>query len=184
MMCGMGRMRALAVVASGCVLAAACSSAAHAPATGPGPASAGASTAVRQYLDAVNSLCDGLEQKINALNGGQFDIPLTDYLAQLPQHTKLLGDFDRQLAAITVPPAAAAKARALAAYIAFASKLDAARLRAARQGAAAYQREIDAERSAASDPSIAARDAAGFSESCNARGPGRAAGRCRPRLPA
>jgi hypothetical protein len=72
--------------------------------------------------------------------------------------------------AIVVPRAAAAKARALAAYIAFAKKLDAARLRAARQGAAAYQREIDAERkSAASDPSIAARDAAGFSESCNAR---------------
>ena len=69
-----------------------------------------------------------------------------------------------------VPPAAAAKARALAAYIAFRKKLDAARLRAARQGAAAYRREIDAERtSAASDPSIAARDAAGFSESCNAR---------------
>ena len=64
----------------------------------------------------------------------------------------------------------AAKARALAAYIAFANKLDAARLRAARQGAAAYQREIDAEqKSAASDPSIAARDAAGFSQSCNAR---------------
>jgi hypothetical protein len=48
-------------------------------------------------------------------------------------------------------------------------KLDAARLRAARQGAAAYQREIDAEKSAASDPSIAARDAAGFSQLCNAR---------------
>jgi hypothetical protein len=69
-----------------------------------------------------------------------------------------------------VPQAAAAKARALAAYIAFANKLDAARLRAARQGAAAYQREIDAEqKSAASDPSIAALDAAGFSESCTAR---------------
>jgi hypothetical protein len=54
--------------------------------------------------------------------------------------------------------------------LAFANKLDTARLRAARQGAAAYQREIDAEqKSAASDPSIAALDAAGFSESCTAR---------------
>jgi hypothetical protein len=127
------------------------------------------SHAVQQYLNAVNALCDRLEQKIIALNGGRFDIPLKDFLAQLPQHTKLRDDFDRQLAAIVVPQAAAAKARALAAYIAFANKLDAARLRAARQGAAAYQREIDAEKSAASDPSIAARDAAGFSESCNAR---------------
>ena len=128
-----------------------------------------AATPSSTYLDAVNTLCDGLEQKIIALNGGQFDIPLKDFLAQLPQHTKLLADFDNQLAAIVVPQAAATKARALAAYIAFADKLDAARLRAARQGAAAYQREIDAEKSAASDPSIAARDAAGFSQSCNAR---------------
>jgi hypothetical protein len=94
---------------------------------------------------------------------------LKDYLAQLPRHTKLIADFDRKLAAIVVPQAAASKARALAAYIAFADKLDAARLHAARQGAAAYQREINAENSAANDPSIAARDAAGFSESCNAR---------------
>src|ERR1700729_1122650 len=141
----MGRMGAIAIAASSC-------------------------DAVQQYLNAVNALCDGLEQKIIALNGGQFDIPLKDFLAQLPQHTKLLADFDNQLAAIVVPQAAAAKARALAAYIAFADKLDAARLRAARQGAAAYQREIDAEKSsAANDPSIAARDAAGFSQSCNAR---------------
>jgi hypothetical protein len=131
--------------------------------------SSSSSDAVQQYLNSVNALCGRLEQKVTALNGGQFDIPLKDFLAQLPQHTKLLDDFDRQLAAIAVPQAAAAKARALAAYIAFADRLDAARLRAARQGAAAYQREIDAEKSAASDPSIAARDAAGFSESCNAR---------------
>ena len=167
----MGRMRAIAIAASSCVLVAACSPTGHSAVPGPIPVSSSSSgDAVQQYLDAVNMLCDGLEQKIIALNGGQFDIPLTDFLAQLPQHTKLVDDFDRQLAAIVVPQAAAAKARALAAYIAFANKLDAARLRAARLGAAAYQREIDAEqKSAASDPSIAARDAAGFSESCNAR---------------
>src|ERR1700721_3208546 len=156
-MCDMGRGRAIAIARSTCVLVAACSS--TVPSAGPGPipvSSSSSSDAVKQYLDAVNTLCDGLQQKITALNGGQFDIPLKDYLAQLPQHTKLLGDFDHQLAAIAVPAAAAAKARALAAYIAFASKLDAARLRAARQGAAAYRREIDAEKSAASAPSIAA----------------------------
>jgi len=164
----MGRMCAIA--ASSCVLVAACSSAGHPAATGAVPKSSPSSSdAVQQYLNKVNDLCDGLEQKITALNGGQFDIPLKDFLAQLPQHTKLRDDFDHQLAAIVVPQAAAAQARALATYIAFANKLDAARLRAARQGAAAYKREIDAEKSAASDPSIAARDAAGFSQSCNAR---------------
>jgi hypothetical protein len=170
-MCDMGRLRALAIAASSCVLIAACSSAGHPAVPGPVPvSSSGSSDAVQLYLNAVDALCDGLEQKIIALNGGQFDIPLKDFLAQLPRHTKLRDDFDRQLATIVVPPAAATKARALAAYIAFANKLDAARLLAARQGAAAYQREIDAEKkSAASDPSIAALEAAGFSQSCEAR---------------
>jgi hypothetical protein len=171
MMCSMGRMRAIAVAAGSCVLVAACSSARHQAAPSPAPASptVGSGTA-QHYLDAVNALCDGLDQKITALNGGQFDIPLKDFLAQLARHTKLRDDFDRQLAAIAVPPAAAAKQRALATYIAFANKLDAARLRAARQGAAAYRREISAEkRTAASDPSIAGLSAAGFSQSCQAR---------------
>ena len=169
-MSDMGRMRAIAIAASSCVLVAACSSAEHPAVPAPVRVSPSSSDAVQQYLNAVNALCDGLEQKIIALNGGQFDIPLKDFLAQLSQHTKLRDDFDRHLAAIAVPEAAAAQAQALAAYIAFANKLDAARLRAARQGAAAYQREIDAEKkSAASDPSIAALDAAGFSESCQAR---------------
>jgi hypothetical protein len=179
-MCDMGPMRAIAIAASSCVLVSACSSSKHSAVPGPAPVSSSSSSdagqsssssdAGQQYLNAVDALCDGLAQKITALNGGQFDIPLKDFLARLPQHTKLAGDFDRQLAAITVPQAAAAKAQALATYIAFANKLDAARLRAARQGAAAYQREIDAEKkSAASDPSIAAMGAAGFSESCQAR---------------
>jgi hypothetical protein len=164
-------MGAIAIAASSCVLVAACSSAQHPAAPGPAPVpSSGSGDAVQQYLGAVNALCDGLEQKITALNGGQFDIPLKDFLAQLPQHTKLRDDFDRQLGAIAVPPAAGAQARALAGYIAFANKLDAARLRTARQGAAAYRREIHAEqKSAASDPSIAALETAGFSESCQAR---------------
>jgi hypothetical protein len=166
----MGRMRAVAVAVTSCVLVAACSSAQH-PAAGLAPApSPGSSDAVPQYLNAVNALCDDLAQKITALNGGKFDIPLKDFLAQLSRHNKLRDGFDRQLAAITVPPAAAAKARALATYITFASKLDAARLLAARQGAAAYRREIDAEKkTAASDPSIAGLTAAGFSQSCTAR---------------
>jgi hypothetical protein len=165
-------MRVIAVAASSFLLVAACSSAKHSAAPPPAPASSASSgtDAVQQYLNKVDALCDGLEQKINALNGGQFDIPLKDFLAQLPQHTKLSADFDSQLAAIAVPQAAAAKAQALATYITFANKLDAARLKAAKQGAAAYKREIDAEKqTAASDPSIAGMEAAGFSQSCQAR---------------
>jgi hypothetical protein len=170
-MCDMGRMAAIAIAASSCVLVVACSSTQRSTAPGPVPVSSSSSgDAVQPYINAVNALCDGLEQKVIALNGGQFDIPLKDFLAQLPQHTKLRDDFDRQLAAIVVPQAAATHARALAGYVVFANKLDAARLRAARQGAAVYQREIQAEqKSAASDPSIAALDAAGFSNSCTAR---------------
>jgi hypothetical protein len=171
-MCDMGPLRAIAIAASSCALVAACSSTQHSAPPAPAPVSASSSStdATQQYLDAVDALCDGLEQKINALNGGQFDIPLKDFLAQLPQHTKLSAGFDRQLAAIAAPQVAAAKAQALATYVTFADKLDAARLRAAKQGAAAYQHEIDAEKkTAASDPSIAAMEAAGFSQSCQAR---------------
>src|SRR5262249_48359120 len=128
-MCHMGRMLAIAIAASGWVLVAACSSPQHSAPPGPVPVSSSSSSAaVQRYLNAVNGLCDGLEQKIMALNGGQFDIPLKDFLAQLPRHNKLRDDFDRQLAAIVVPQAAGAKARVLADYIAFANKLDAARL--------------------------------------------------------
>src|ERR1051325_1603181 len=120
-MCDRGRMRAIAIAASGCVLFAACSSAGHSAVPGPVPVSSSSSSdAVQRYLKAVDALCDGLEQKINALNGGQFDIPLKDFLAQLPQHTKLRDAFDRQLAAVAVPPAAPAKAQVLAPYTAFA----------------------------------------------------------------
>ncbi len=172
-MCDMGRMGAIAIAiaASSCVLVAACSSTQDSADPGPVPVSPSSSSdAVQQYANAVNALCDELEQKVIALNGAQFDIPLKDFLAQLPQHTTLRDDFDRKLAAIVVPQAAASKARALADYIVFANKLDAARLRAARKGAVAYQREIHAEQKfAASDPSIAGLGAAGFRESCTAR---------------
>jgi hypothetical protein len=126
---------------------------------------------VQKYLDAVNRLCDDLLPKVIAVtNGGSLDIPLKDFLAQLPAHAKLRADFDRQLAAVPVPPQAVEKSRVLAAYIRFANDLDARRLRAARQGQASYDREIQAEmKSAVNDPRIAARTAAGFNDSCNAR---------------
>jgi len=126
---------------------------------------------VQQYVDAVNQLCDELLPKvIRVTNGGSLDIPLKQFFKQLPAHQQLRDDFDRDLAKIPVPAAAQSAATALDNYIKFANKLDAKRLAAARQGAAAYGREIHAEmQSADDDPSIAARTAAGFHDSCNAR---------------
>src|ERR1700729_4309469 len=104
----MGRLRAIAIAASSCVVVAACSSTQHSAVPKPVPVSSPSNTdAVQQYLNAVNALCDRLEQKIIALNGGQFDIPLKEFLAQPPQPTKLRADFHRQLAASVVSQAAA-----------------------------------------------------------------------------
>jgi hypothetical protein len=140
----------------------------------PGSSSPSASTRsvapAQGYLDAVNALCDALLPKVIAVtNGGSFDIPLKDFFAQLPAHTRLREDFDRQLARIPVPAAAKDEAAVLAAYIRFANELDARRLAAAKQDAVAYAKEIAAEAHAGNDPTIAARNAAGFHDSCNAR---------------
>jgi hypothetical protein len=126
---------------------------------------------VPAYLDAVNRLCDALLPKVMAVtDGGDLDIPLQQFLAQLPAHAKLLSDFDRDLARVTVPPQATGKAAALNAYIHFANELDAKRLAAAKRGPAAYAKEIHTEQaSAASDSTIIARNAAGFHDSCDAR---------------
>jgi len=170
------RSRIVALVLAGtCAIVCGCSSStttAHTSAA-PSPSTsvdAGAQLA-QKYLDAVNALCDALLPKVVAVtNGGRLDIPLKDFFAQLPAHAKLRSDFDQALARVPVPPQAQDKASALAAYIRFANQLDAKRLAAARAGAAAYAKEISAElTSAADDPSIAARNAAGFHESCDAR---------------
>lgn len=154
------------------VIAASCSSHAPATTTSISPRSADASAvAVRHYLDAVNRLCDELLPKVVAVTrGGSFDIPLREFFQQLPEHSQLRAEFDRNLTNIPVPAAAREQAHALRAYIRFANRLDARRLAAARKGPAPYAREIRAEkRYAASDPTIAARNAAGFHDSCNAR---------------
>jgi hypothetical protein len=116
-------------------------------------------------------LCDALLPKVTALpSGGNLDIPLPQFLAQLPAHAKLLSDFDQDLAKVPVPPEATDEAAAFNAYLRFANQLDAKRQAAAKQGQAAYAKEIQSEQaSAANDPSIAARNAAGFHESCDAR---------------
>ena len=164
------RMIALAIM---CALAAGCSSSRQSGTTPrtTTPSVDASQVAVQKYLDAVNRLCDDLLPKVVAVtNGGSLDIPLKDFFAQLPAHAKLRADFDRQLAQVPVPAQATEQARALRDYIKFANALDAKRLAAAKAGQASYAKEISAEKNAAaSDPTIAARTAAGFNESCNAR---------------
>jgi hypothetical protein len=125
---------------------------------------------VPTYLAAVNRLCDALLPKVTAVtHGGSLDVPVAAYLAQQPAHAQLLADFDQQLAAVPVPPAAKGQAAAFAAYVGFANQLDAKRLAAAQQGATTYAAEIRSEASAESDPAVTARTAAGFVQSCDAR---------------
>jgi stalled ribosome alternative rescue factor ArfA len=156
-----------------CALAGGCSSSGPANTGSSRPSSSvdASAVAVQTYLDAVNKLCDDLLPKVvEVTNGGSFDIALREFFAQLRAHARLRADFDRQLALVPVPAAAQDKARILQAYIRFANELDRKRLTAARQGQASYQREIAAEkRDAVDDPTITARTAAGFNESCNAR---------------
>lgn len=164
------RMMVIVIV---CALACGCSSsgALDTEPTTTTPSVDPGTVAVQKYLAAVNKLCDDLLPKVVVVtNGGSFDIPLKEFFAQLPAHAKLRADFDRQLARVPVPPDASGKARALSAYIRFANELDARRLAAAKRGQATYEREIRAEEKyAANDPTITARTAAGFNESCNAR---------------
>jgi hypothetical protein len=181
---GRSRLAALSVCAS--LVVCACSSSSGSarasgsatpstalPSTAAPSSAAASSTTVspaQEYLSAVNRLCEALLPKVIAVtHGGSVDVPVKDYLAQQPAHAKLLADFDRQLALVPVPPAAKAKAAVLAAYIRFANRLDAKRLAAAKQGSAAYAREIKSEASIESDPAITARIAAGFDPSCDAR---------------
>jgi hypothetical protein len=137
------------------------------------PSSAAPSSAAGQaYVDSVNGLCDALLPKVLAVmqGGHSGTYPVTTFFAEFPAHRRLLVQFDRDLARIPVPPAAGPAHRALADYIAFANRIDAARLQAAHNGQAAFDaliRRQDA--TALDDPTIAARSAAGFADSCNAR---------------
>lgn len=170
-------LAAAAALVGACALAGGCSSSTptpSSPSSGSATASASASAsdeAAQTYLAAVNDLCDALLPKVVAVtNGGSLDVPLKDFFEQLPAHSKLRSDFDRDLALIPVPASAQAKADTLQAYVEFANTLDAKRLAAAKAGQAAYAAEIrDELATAASDPSVTARNAAGFHDSCSAR---------------
>ena len=136
----------------------------------PEPASAGAESPRQHYLDTVNGLCDALLPKvIRVTHGGSIDVPARQYLADWPAHHRVLTAFDASLAAVPVPASASSAAAAMRRYVRFADRLDAARLKSAKQGERAWRREVAAEANVESDPAIAARNAAGFAAACDAR---------------
>lgn len=128
--------------------------------------------AVAQYLARVNALCDALLPKVlAAIHGGHpGTYPVATYYAEVAVTSKLEADFDRQLAQVPIPPQAAAQHAALQGYLDYANQLNAQRRATAAKGQAAFDAETKAEAAQTpTDPHIAARNAAGFNESCNAR---------------
>jgi hypothetical protein len=170
------QLRALVATGAVVLLVGGCSDTSAPAASGkpssspPASAGAGSESAKQRYLDTVNGLCDQLLPKvIRVTHGGTIDVPARQYLHDWPAHRKVLAAFDTSLAAVAVPPSAVPAARAMRTYVRFADRLDAARLRAARQGQQAWHREAVAERNVESSPAIIARTAAGFAPSCDAR---------------
>jgi hypothetical protein len=159
-----------ALVAAGCT-----SSASHPAATSPQPFSQVVTTStdsVQHYLDQVNALCDALLPKVLAATHGGHDgpYPVRVYFAEEPAHAKARREFDVALAKVAVPAGAETQHAALNDYLRFANRIDAARAGAARKGQHAFDKEIEHERTVdLNSPIIAARDAAGFADSCTAR---------------
>jgi hypothetical protein len=143
-----------------------------APSAAPASAAPSSADPGQAYVSSVNELCDALLPKVLAvMHGGHSGTyPVRTFFAELPAHRRLLAQFDRDLARIPVPAAAGPAHRALTDYIAYANRIDAVRLQAADQGQAAFDALIRRQNATAfDDPTIAARSAAGFTDSCNAR---------------
>jgi hypothetical protein len=134
------------------------------------PTKTATESANQHFVDTVNGLCDKLEPEvIRVTQGGSIDIPASQYLKDWPAHQQLLADFDKSLAKVSLPPAATSAADALGNYVKYADTLDAARLKAAKQGEEAWRLEVAAEKNVATDPAIADLTDAGFADSCQAR---------------
>ncbi len=162
-------LRCLVAGGAAVLLVGGCSHSA-APAHATGPSSAAETSAKQHYLDTVNGLCDELLPKVIQVTHGAISIYRRGSTFRTGRITKrVLSAFDRSLAAVPVPAAAASAADALGNYVKFADGLDAARLKAARQGEQAWRREVASEADVESSPAIAARTAAGFASSCDAR---------------
>jgi hypothetical protein len=126
--------------------------------------------AKQAYLGSVNALCDALLPKVvKATDGGSTDVPAKEWVTSWPAHKALLDGFDADLAAVGVPPSAAATAQVIADYVVWATGIDQARITAAQQGEEAWQAELRAETDLESAPELLALGPAGFSDSCQAR---------------
>jgi hypothetical protein len=161
---------AVALLVGGCSKSGSSTDSTKPASSAPTSASAAGESPKQHYLDTVNGLCDKLLPKVlRVTQGGSIDMPVRQYLKDWPAHRAVLAAFDKSLAAVPVPAAAAHAAEAMRTYVRFADRLDAARLKAARQGESAWRREVAAEADVENAPSIAARNAAGFAASCDAR---------------
>jgi hypothetical protein len=152
------------------LLVAACSSTPHPAATPPTPPPS--VDVAQRYVDQVNALCDALLPKVLAAIHGGHDgpYPVRVYFAEEPAHQKARDEFDANLAEVVVPTAAATQHAALAKYLHFANRIDAARDKAAHEAQAAFDRQTTHERAVdLNSPVISALEAAGFNESCTAR---------------
>jgi hypothetical protein len=169
--CTIGAVRSIVALVGLVALAGCSSSHPSAPATS---SSAGADVTgnVASYVAKVSALCDALLPKILAVthNGDPSAFTVAQYKAHLAAHTALEHGFDQQFAAVPVPAGAEQAHAAMQAYIAYADKLDAQRLAAANTSQAAFEREIERQNAAYESSQVKqARDAAGFSPSCDAR---------------
>jgi hypothetical protein len=141
------------------------------PFASPAPTSPSAD-GVQQYLDQVNALCDALLPKVLAAIHGGHDgpYPVRTYFAEEPAHQQARDEFDAALAKVSVPAAATAQHAALASYLRFANRIDAARDAAAHEGQKTFDAEITHERTVdLNSPVITALETAGFNDSCTAR---------------
>lgn len=108
---------------------------------------------------------------LGVIHGGHDSTyPIAVYRSEVKLTDKLEADFDRQVAAIGVPPAAAQAHAALPAYVSFADGINAKRAAAARRDKLpSTVRSSPRMPKLPNDPVIANRTAQGFAESCNAR---------------
>jgi hypothetical protein len=164
------RLRYVVALGTAALLVGGCSKS-EAPTASSSPTSASSKPSKQQqFVDSVNGLCDALLPDVmRATHGGSIDIPATQYLHDWPAHRAVLVAFDKLVAALPLPVGAETEADAWYRYTKFADRLDAARLKAAKQGEAAWRREVAAEANVENDPTITALKAAGYADSCEAR---------------
>ena len=165
-------VRTVLVVAATVALASGCgeSSDEASPRASAEPSAASTPDA-KQYVDAINAICDAhLPLVLEATGGGhRGHFPIATYKAETPKLKALNADFDAKVAAVEVPEGARDAAATLNDYR---KESDAAEARLAAAAATGDQAKFDAAFDANTAPfeTVGARmRAAGFSRDCNSR---------------